>query len=736
MWKDYSWSYIKRNRASSISVVVAAFISALLLSLICSLFYNFWKYDIEEIKLEEGDWQGRLVGKFNEEDLDTIQSYGNVEKALVNHELSGEQDMVVDVYFTDMRTILKDMPLIADSLGLSPDAAVYHHSLLSMYLIRDPQDPAPRLVFPLFLAVTAMACFSLILIIHNAFAITMNARIHQFGIFSSIGASPGQILTCLLQEAAFLCAVPVLAGIGLGITISALVMKGANAIAADAAGRHDADFAFHPLVLVFILVLTVLTILVSAWLPAGKLSRLNPIEAISNTAELQLKKKKSSRILTLLFGMEGELAGNALKAQRKALRTSTLALTFSFLAFTLMQCFFTLSGISTRMTYFEKYQDVWDVMATVKKTEIEAFEKADELKALSGVEHCAVYQKAEAKRVITEDEISGAFHEMGGFENAREEDVTAIKEGWLVNAPIVILDDGTFLEYCRQTGAEPRLNGAVILNRIRDIHNPNFRNPVYYQYIKEEQDKTILCQAKEGGLSAEVPVLSYTQEVPKLREEYGDLDYYELVHFIPVSLWRQIKGQIEGAKEDTYIRVLAEDKVTLTGLNMLEEEIEQTVTPEYEIESENRIEAKVTNDRMIRGMMLILGGFCVLLAIIGIGNVFSNTLGFVRQRRREFARYMSVGLTPGGIKKMFCIEAMVIAGRPVLITLPLSVIAAAVMIQASYLEPVVFVKEMPVIPVSVFLICIFGFVALAYYLGGRMILKSNMADALREDALV
>lgn len=34
MWKDYSVGFIKKNKASSLSVVVAAFISALFLSLL------------------------------------------------------------------------------------------------------------------------------------------------------------------------------------------------------------------------------------------------------------------------------------------------------------------------------------------------------------------------------------------------------------------------------------------------------------------------------------------------------------------------------------------------------------------------------------------------------------------------------------------------------------------------------------------------------------------------------
>ena len=54
---------------------------------------------------------------------------------------------------------------------------------------------------------------------------------------------------------------------------------------------------------------------------------------------------------------------------------------------------------------------------------------------------------------------------------------------------------------------------------------------------------------------------------------------------------------------------------------------------------------------MLNGYKLIIGALCVLLAFIGIANVFSNTLGFIRQRKQEFARYMSIGMTPEGMRK-------------------------------------------------------------------------------------
>lgn len=366
MWKDYSSGYIKNNRASGISIMAAAFISALLLSLLCSFFYNLWVYEIERLKEEEGAWQGRIVGEISPDTLQVIRNYANVEQAVINEVLSEEQETTVDIYLKNMRNILQDMPRIAALAGLSEENVMYHYALLSMYLVRDANDPALRWIFPFFLIITVIACLSLILVIHNAFAVTMNARIHQFGIFSSIGATPGQIRTCLLQEAFVLSAMPIAAGSFIGILLCMGIMEGINVMLSDVEGRLELPFAYHPLILLLSLLAAVLTIWISAWIPARKMSRLTPLEAVKNTGEFQLRRRRNSPVLSMLFGVEGELAGNALKAQRKAMRTSFLSLTLSFLAFSLTMCCSTVMVISQRETYFEKYQDAWDVMVTVK----------------------------------------------------------------------------------------------------------------------------------------------------------------------------------------------------------------------------------------------------------------------------------------------------------------------------------------------------------------------------------
>lgn len=727
MWNDYSKSYLKNNRASSVSVAAAAFIATLFLSLLCSMGYNFWTYEIEQVVLNEGAWQGRIVGEIDKEALSVIQNFSNVEQAAVNEDLSGKET-VIDIYFRDARTSYQDMPLIIKQLGLEENAVSYNTLLLSKFFIHDPQDEQPPLLMAFYLGILIMVSFSLVLIIRNSFELSMSARVHQFGIFSSIGATPKQIRTCLIQEAVVLCTVPIFLGCLVGIAISFGLLETINMFAAGVSGRHEAVFQYHFIVFVITILASAFTVLFSAWIPARKLSKMTPLQAILNTGDLQLKKRKRSRILSLLFGIEGELAGNAIKAHKKALRISTLSLLLSFLGFSIMICFTTLADISTRYTYFERYQSAWDVIVTVKDTAAADFGLTEELQELSGVRDVTVYQKAEGLSSLSKDVQSDELTALGGFEYVAGQ----FQEGGRlqVETPIVILDDDSFLKYCSQIGITPSLKGTVVLNRIWDNINSNFRYKEYVPFVKENRKTTTLFNSSQEGQSVEIPVLSYTQEAPVLREEY---DNYTLVHYMPLSMWKNLSEELGEAEADSYIRIFSSGDAAITDLNLLEKNVVRIVGQTYEIESENRIQEKIFNDSLMKGLVIILGSFCVLLAIIGIANVFSNTLGFLRQRKREFAQYMSIGLTALEMRKMFCVEAFVIAGKPLFITLPITVVFVEFAVAASHLDPMVFWAEAPIIPILVFAACIIGFVALAYYIGGKRLLICNLNETLRND---
>ncbi|HHV08770.1 MAG TPA: hypothetical protein GXX75_00630 [Clostridiales bacterium] len=68
-------------------------------------------------------------------------------------------------------------------------------------------------------------------------------------------------------------------------------------------------------------------------------------------------------------------------------------------------------------------------------------------------------------------------------------------------------------------------------------------------------------------------------------------------------------------------------------------------------------------------------------------------------------------------------------------TLPLTVAFVLFAVKASYLQLSKFMDELPVIPVTAFTLVIILSVGLAYYIGGKRLLYSNLSDALKNDAL-
>ena len=344
-----------------------------------------------------------------------------------------------------------------------------------------------------------------------------------------------------------------------------------------------------------------------------------------------------------------------------------------------------------------------------------------------------IYQLAEACCPIPEDAFSDEVKNLGGTAAIAGNAVRAGEGSYTIKAPVVIMDDSSFTRYCEQIGITSTQYGSVILNRIWDSKNSNFRYKEYVPFLSENQENIVLQNIKDQDASVTVPVLGCTGDSPVLREEY---DNYSLVQFISLSTWKQILGTIGNAEPDMNIRVLSEKDRSLEELNTIEAELTNILGREYTFEMENRVQERIDNDSMLNGYKIVIGAVCALLALIGIANVFSNTLGFIRQRKREFARYKSIGMTPEGMRKMFSIEALVIAGRPVLITMPLTLLLIWFMTTASYLNPMEFWSVAPIVPIIIFIVVIFGFVALAYYLGGRQILKCNLVEALQSDYMI
>ena len=222
----------------------------------------------------------------------------------------------------------------------------------------------PSLLTGFYFVIMCMVCLSMALVLYHAFVMGADERMHQLGILQTVGATPGQIRACLLQEALALSLLPVLAGIAAGVGAAALFLHMANSISRTL-GMKAAYLTYHPLLFLLSLGICVLTVGAAGGRAAMQLSRVNPLDAVMGGREKPVRQVKSFRLFSKIWGVEGELARKSLYARRKAFRASSLSLTLSFMVFSLFLNFWVLSGLSTKYTYFERYKDTWDLMAAV-----------------------------------------------------------------------------------------------------------------------------------------------------------------------------------------------------------------------------------------------------------------------------------------------------------------------------------------------------------------------------------
>ena len=88
----------------------------------------------------------------------------------------------------------------------------------------------PSLLTGFYFVIMCMVCLSMALVLYHAFVMGADERMHQLGILQTVGATPGQIRACLLQEALALSLLPVLAGIAAGVRGCGLFCISANSI--------------------------------------------------------------------------------------------------------------------------------------------------------------------------------------------------------------------------------------------------------------------------------------------------------------------------------------------------------------------------------------------------------------------------------------------------------------------------------------------------------------------------
>ena len=182
-------------------------------------------------------------------------------------------------------------------------------------------------------------------LIHNAFSISVAERTKQFGLLCGIGATKKQLRFCVFWEALTLSGIGIPLGllsgwVGISITLNLLSSR-IDTVISLGNGTVTLRPELSVAAVVAAAVVALLTVLISAVIPARRATRITPMEAIRQSQDYAMPKTgiRVSRLSRMLFGLPGILAKKYYKVSRKKYRATVISLAISVVLFITASCF-------------------------------------------------------------------------------------------------------------------------------------------------------------------------------------------------------------------------------------------------------------------------------------------------------------------------------------------------------------------------------------------------------------
>ncbi|MDO4276729.1 MAG: ABC transporter permease, partial [Eubacteriales bacterium] len=712
---------------------------------------------------QTGTKEYKIVGIMDVTTSSSVPAYTAM-SYLDEETIKPEDELTVYLRFHTMRDTYKELPAIARSLGYEADEygdymLRYNTGLLSKYGILPPGTlnsigSLTNLAVPLMfivLAVLLVAVF--VLVIHNAFALSANEKLTQLGTLAGIGASPRQIKAAVSSEALMLLLIPLPIGIFCGWRLDAELFRLINA--SNDIGRTAPDIVMTfgmPAILPSVF-LSASTAWISARIPARKIAKLMPVEALRQVETLKGRKIRRSRI-SGHFGISGELAANALNARKKSYRTATISLCMSFLLLTGFLYIVTAQKSSAEV-YRSQNEAAGHVFLNISDGRAPEQEALDKIKEVSGITEGILFNELQCATWITDDQASDDIdHYLGGFDKiVSEKKYSPIERDgkYRIFSTVLGLEEDSFREYCRKLKIDPepyfRDNTmALFYNKTADPYESTRRKNVYREMLKIHEGQTVTFTEKaydEDKGNYEF-LLNVGEIVPQLPSEGLKLSRFTFTAIMPMEHVLKLAEACSDKRSfsASNIRgIFLTDSTHGLSYGTIEKvsgEIKQIVDQYYgsgDYMVSDLAEKKEMEEDSQNVLNMVIAFLTGLLALIGISNVWASISGNLRQRSREFAMLKSAGLSPSQLWRMLFIEGLSLGLKPLLYSLPFQI---AVLGGFLFINEVTLSEYLPFAPYGTvigYTLLVLAAIVGAYYIGGRRIQKQKCDVKSRNELL-
>ena len=591
-------------------------------------------------------------------------------------------------------------------------------SLMRLYGVFN-DDIIVSVLYGFTAVLVVLVMFGSISLIYNAFSISVAERTRQFGILKSIGATNKQIRASVRYEALVLSAIGIPIGLivgcaGIGITLWALKDTFTRLMPGSAVTMR---LELHPVALLIAAVIALITVLISAAVPARRAARLQPIEAIRSTADIRTKAKevKTSKLTEKLFGFEGAMGAKNFKRNKKGYRATVLSLFMSVVLFISASSF---CAYLTDMVKTLSDSTNVDVFANVPVGAVEDVMR--EMRAYEGVTRSAYYY-------VQSFDLDGYATDPALLTDAFKSVPTSRTEAdgkMFVPVQVLYLEDAAFRNLCRASGVDPEPyfdsenpNGVLMNSDItHTVYSSNgskryrfdlFRSDALPAAVSTQKIRIrdgFVWQYDSDSETSETRIAYYPEgywhAVMDAQNEYSrTLDIAMADAVLPIEEATETVTYTADAfvKTDDFCIPTENasilypfsrlDPAVLNGETQAQLYFQTTEHKELReallklfSESEFRYNAYAGDlaegreqSRMIVGVVNVFAyGFIILISLIAATNVFNTISTNIMLRRREFAMLKSIGMTEKGMRRMLSYECIIYGLRALLFGLPVS----------------------------------------------------------------
>ena len=620
----------------------------------------------------------------------------------------------------------------AKSAGDGHAYILNHNVLRIMGLSDDPSDRVfNALLYSAGVIVIAIIMVGSIFLIYNSFSISLNERMRQIGILSSVGATSKQLRNSVLFEGLCIGVVGIPAGVCLGLASIGLIISGiTKKLSSIFYTGVSLTMDISALAIIGAAAISMITILISAYIPARKAAKTPVMDCIRQTNEIKVEAKavRISRMTRRICGLEGTLALKNFKRNKKRYRSIVLSLALSIVLFV------STSALVTSMNHETKQAKVvtsYDLgFGTQAMDDADMLNLYDKLKLAEGVTESSYQDVVEYMCTVSPGELTEDYWKAAGGHSSDE----------TVKLPMDIqfLDDNAYLKIVKDLGLPTEEyageSGKIIaVGKVNDEKAEGVKD-LKDMFISPSMDLAVMPKASAEAGEAQNQNISVTfvETVPPDSPLIAGAAEQRPYSFQVLAPW-SMKAYLYPADNPADLKVKG---LTFQSENPPKSEKEmKTIIQEASLTSAYTF--MNTSDALEEGRNYIFVAnvfsytFIIMISLIAIANVFNTISTNIKLRRRELAMLRSVGMSDRDFNKMMRFECAFYGVRSLLFGLPVAIISSWMICKTMMVDSHRFVLPWASIGISIISVFLVIFITMLYAVS--KIRKENIIDALRDD---